>query len=121
MAIIATSDIDGTELGTFRSLKAAWAAVHAYDTAGRKAAFTKRLTGADKAAGAKAALTKRLTGADKAAGAKAALTRALNAEADMQEEYQDMMAIAANRDGKYTKAQVLDAKAFVKGWRSVKA
>ena len=55
---IATSDITGEEIGTFRSMRAAWAAVSAFDTPARKAAWTKRLTGAHMIAGARAAATK---------------------------------------------------------------
>ena len=58
MRYIASSDITGQDLGTFRSKAAALAAAAAYDTPARKAAHTKRQTGADKAAGQAAARTK---------------------------------------------------------------
>ena len=55
---VAISDITGEELGGFRTHAAAMAAAQAFDTPARKAAFTKRQTGAAKAAGAKAAATR---------------------------------------------------------------
>ena len=55
---VAISDITGEELGGFTSYAKAAAAAAAFDTPARKAAFTKRQTGAAKAAGAKAAATR---------------------------------------------------------------
>ena len=75
-SVTATSAITGQPLpGVFRSKRAALAAIAAYDTPARKAAYTKAQTGAAKAAGVKAAATR----AARALAAQQAAARAARA------------------------------------------